>query len=89
MSNSSGSRTAGILLLIIGVIGIGFGIFYFTTDTSFLASDFGRHYTHGAGATVLGLFFVVVAIFLFRRKKEAPKPSQDLTRQKDKPSNAP
>jgi hypothetical protein len=81
---ASSSQLAGVLLLIIGVIGVGFGIFYFTTDTSFLASDFGRHYTHAAGATVLGLIFVIVGIFLVRKKPVKPKPSLDLTKQEDK-----
>ena len=80
MANSP--QIAGILLIVIGIIGIGFGIFYFTTDTSFLASDFGRHYTHGAGATVLGLLFVAVGIILVRRKQKAPKPPQDTGRAK-------
>jgi hypothetical protein len=83
------SQIAGILSVGTGIIGIGFGVFYFTTDTSFLGSDFGRHYTHGAGATVLGLLFAIVGIVLLRRKQKALKPPQDLTEQRDKTSKVP
>ncbi|HEV2139256.1 MAG TPA: hypothetical protein VGR53_10490 [Nitrososphaerales archaeon] len=70
MSSSKGNGPAALsaLLLVVGVICLGIGIFYFTVDTNFLADDFGRHITHGIVFTGLGILFLIGVFFSRRRR---------------------
>ena len=60
--------------LILGVASLGLGIFYFTTDTRFLADDFGRHRTHGIAATGFGIALIVAGIIVWQRAKREKSP---------------
>ncbi len=68
--SSEGTRPLllAVLLLVIGVICISIGIFYYTVDTNFLADDFGRHITHGTVFGGLGILFLIGAFIVWRRK---------------------
>lgn len=60
----------GYVALAIGVALVGLGVFYFTTNTSFLADDLGRHVTHGAAATVTGIALIAAGIFAMQRARK-------------------
>ena len=57
-----------LLLIVLAVICLGAGIFYFTIDTNFLADDFGRHIKHGIAFTGLGIIFVIGVVIVWWRK---------------------
>ena len=50
-----------LVLVVIGVLFLAVAIFYATTATSLLASDFGHHYKHAVLAGVLGVLCFVGA----------------------------
>jgi drug/metabolite transporter (DMT)-like permease len=56
-----------ILLALLGVMFVAFAVFYATTDTHVLASEFGRHYKHAIVAAALGVLCFVAANFARRR----------------------
>ena len=55
-----------IALVVLALIFAGFAVFYFTTKTSFLASDTSVHYKHAILFTVLTLLALIAAKFARR-----------------------
>jgi hypothetical protein len=58
---------AAILLALLGVLFVAVAIFYATTDTHVLASEFGRHYKHAIVAAAVAVLCFVGANFARRR----------------------
>ncbi len=58
------------IALALGIAAIGVGIMYFTINTSFLADDFGKHSTHGAASTGVGIALIVGGIVGWRRTRK-------------------
>lgn len=64
---SSRTPLVAILLALLGVAFLAFAVFYATTDTHVLASEFGRHYKHAVVAVALAVLCFVGANFARRR----------------------
>lgn len=58
MQNATGNRTLAVLLVVVAVLLVAVAVFYWTQQTSLLASDYGIHHKHAllaAGLAVLAL----------------------------------
>jgi hypothetical protein len=63
------TQLPAILLALLGVLFVGFAIFYATTRTSLLASDTTIHYKHAVLCAALGILSFVAANFARRHNR--------------------
>ena len=61
MQPSSGNMVAAVIFVVLALLFAGAAIFYFTTQTSLLASDYGTHYKHALLCTGLAIASLVGA----------------------------